>query len=113
MRHKSVVKDTTHGLILFPFLVMQVKSASSGSSAKPQTVLIHCNITVPPLTTKTITALVDESLEWNTTGTVSQWKNSEAASLIITHSISTIFDNNTTVRVTNTTEILFSISKIT
>ena len=40
MKHNSVVIDTTHGLILFPHLTMQVKSALSQASAKPQTVLI-------------------------------------------------------------------------
>ena len=34
MKHNSVVIDTTHGLIHFPHLTMQVKSASSQASAK-------------------------------------------------------------------------------
>ena len=70
MRHNSVVIDTTHGLIHFPQLTMQVKSASSQASAKPQAVLIHDSITIRQMTTKTITASVDHILEWNTTGTV-------------------------------------------
>ena len=49
---------------------MQVKSASNGTSAKPQVVLIHDSITVPPLTTKAITANVEHLSEWNTTGTL-------------------------------------------
>ena len=36
MKHNSVVIDTTHGLIHFPHLTMQVKSALSQTSAKPQ-----------------------------------------------------------------------------
>ena len=52
MRHNSVVIDTTHGLIHFLHLTMQVKSASIGTSAKHQVVLIHDSITVPPRTTK-------------------------------------------------------------
>ena len=105
MRHNSVVIDTTDGLIHFPHLTMQVKSASSGTSAKPQAVLIHDNITVPPITTKTITAFVDHSSEWNTTGTVTPVeKFKEPASLIIFHSISTITDTNIAVRVTNASE---------
>ena len=63
MRHNSVVVDTTHCLIQFPHLTVQVKSASSGTSAKPQTVLIHDNIAVPPMTTKAITAFVDHLSE--------------------------------------------------
>ena len=56
MRHNSVVIDTTHGLIHFPHLTTQVKSATSGASGKPQAVLNHDNITVPTMATKTITA---------------------------------------------------------
>ena len=44
LRHNSVVIDTTHGLILFPYLTMQIKSASSQTSAKPQVVLIYDSI---------------------------------------------------------------------
>ena len=69
LKHNSVVIDTTHGLIHFPHLTMRVKSASSGTSAKLQAVLIHGKITVPPRKTKTITTFVDYSSEWNTTGT--------------------------------------------
>ena len=36
MRNNSVVIDTTHGLIHFPHLTMQVKTASSESTTKPQ-----------------------------------------------------------------------------
>ena len=77
MKHNSVVIDTTHGLIHVPHLTMQVKNASSRASAKPQPVLIHDSIIIPQMTTKTITAFVDHSSEWNTTGTVTQWKNSQ------------------------------------
>ena len=44
MRPNSVVIDTTHGLVHFPHLTMQVKSASSQASVKPQAVLIHDSI---------------------------------------------------------------------
>ena len=49
---------------------MQVKIASSQTSAKPQAVLIHDSITIPQMTTKTITVFVDHLSEWNTTSTV-------------------------------------------
>ena len=39
-------------------------------SAEPHVVLIHDKITVPPRAKRTITAFVDQSLEWSTTGTV-------------------------------------------
>ena len=114
MRHNSVVIDTTHGLIHFPHLTMQVKSALSQISAKPQAVLIRNNITIPQMTTKTITAFVDHVSEWNTTGTVTPVeKFTEAASLIISHSMSTIFDRKIAVRVTNTTESPYTINKNT
>ena len=114
MKHNSVVIDTTHGLINFPHLTMQVKSASSQASAKPQPVLILDSITIPQMTTKTITEFVDHSSEWNTTGTVTPVeKFTEAASLIISHSMSTIFDRKIAVRVTNTTQSPYTINKNT
>ena len=112
MKDNSVVIDTPHGLIHFPHLTMQVKNASSQASAKPQPVLIHDCITIPQMTTKTITAFVDHSSEWNTTGTVTPVeKFTEAASLIISHSMSTIFDRKIAVRVTNTMESPYTINK--
>ena len=112
MKHNSVVIDTTHGLIHFPHLTMQVKSASSQASAKPQPVLIHDSITIPQMTTKTITTFVDHSYEWNTTGTVTPVETfTEAGSLIISHSMSTIIDRKIAVRVTNTTESPYTINK--
>ena len=114
MKHNSVVIDTTHGLTHFPNLTMQVKSASSQASAKPQCVLIYDSITIPQMTTKTITAIVDHVLEWKTTGTVTPVeKFTEAASLIISHSMPTIIDRKIAVRVTNTTELLYTINKNT
>ena len=105
MKHNNVVIDTTHGLIHFQHLAMQVKNALSQTSAKPQPVLIHDNITIPQMTTKTITAFVDHLSEWNTTGTVTPAKKFiEAASLIMSHSMSTLIDRKIAVRVTNTTE---------
>ena len=40
MRNNSVVIDTTHGLIHFPHLTMQVKTASSETTTKPQPVIM-------------------------------------------------------------------------
>ena len=93
---------------------MQVKSALSQTIAKPQSVLIHDNITIPQMTTKTITAFVDHISEWNTIGTVTPVeKFTEAASLIISHSMSTIIDRKRAVRVTKTTESPYTINKNT
>ena len=112
MRHNSVVTDTTHGLIHFPHLTMQVKSALSQTSAKPQAVLIHDSKTIPQQTTETFTAFVDYVSEWNTTGTVTPVeKFTETASIIISHSMSTKFDRKIAVRVTNTTELPYTINK--
>ena len=115
MRHNSVVIDTTHGFIHYPHLTMPVKSALSQTSAKPQVVLIRGSITIPQMTTKTITAaFVDRLSECNTTGTVTPVeKFTEAASLIISHSMSTIIDRKIAVRVTNTTESPYTINKNT
>ena len=114
MRHNSVVIDTTHGLIHFPHLTMQAKNAVIKASAKPPPVLIQDNTTVPPMKAKTITAFVDHSSKWHTTGTVtSVGKFTKASSLLISHSPSTIIDKKTAVRITNTTESPNSIKKNT
>ena len=64
------------------------------------------------MTTKAITAFVDNLSEWNTAGTVTPVeKLTETASLIISHSMSTINDRKIEVRVTNTTESLYTINK--
>ena len=113
-KRNSVVIDTTHGLIHFPHLTRQVKSALSQTSAKPQPFLIHDNITIPHLTTKTITAFVDYLSEWNTTGTVTPVEKFKGAtSLIMSHSMSTIIDRKVAVRVTNATESPYTINKNT
>ena len=66
------------------------------------------------MTTKTVTAFVEHLAEWNTTGTVTPVeKFTEAASLIISHSMSTIIDRKKAVRVTNTTESPYTINKNT
>ena len=105
MRHNSLVIDTTHGLIHFPRVTMQANIAAIETSAELQPDLIHDNTTVPPVTTKTITAFVDYPSEWHTTGTVTPLgKSIEAANLLISHLISTIIDKTTAVRITNTTK---------
>ena len=114
IRQNSVVIDTTHGLIHFPHLTMQVKSALNQTRTKLQAVLIHEKITIPQMTTRTITAFVDHVSEWNTTGTVTPVeKFTETTSLIISHSMSTIIDRKIAVRVTNTTESPYTINKNT
>ena len=50
MRRNSVFIDTTHGLIHFPHLTMQVKSALSQTGGKPQAVLIQDSIILPQTT---------------------------------------------------------------
>ena len=105
LRNNSVVIDTTHGLIHFPHLTMQVKTASSETTTKPQPVITDEALTIPPKTTKTMTAFIDYPSKWNTTGTVTPLeKYTETASLLICHSMSTIIDKRLAVRITNTME---------
>ena len=105
IRNDSVFDDTTHGLINFRHLTMQVKTASSETTTKPQPVITDEALTIPPTTTKTITAFIDHPSKWNTTGTVTPLeKFTETASLLVSHSMSTIIDKRIAVRVTNTTE---------
>ena len=59
MRNNSVVIHTTNGLLHFPHLTTQVKTASSETTAKPQPDITDVALTIPPSTTKTITTFVD------------------------------------------------------
>ena len=105
MRNNNVVIDTTHGPLHFPHLTMQVKTASSEKTTKPQPVITDEALTIPPTTRKTITAFIDHPSKWNTTGTATPLeKITETASLLISHSMSTISDKRIAVRVTNTTK---------
>ena len=112
MRNNSVVIDTTHGLIQFPHLTMQVKTASTQTTTKPHPVITDDALTIPPTTTKTITASVDHPSKWNTTGTVTPLeKFMETSSMLISRSMSTISDKRRAVRITNTTESPYLIKK--
>ena len=112
MRNNSVVIDTTHGIIHFPHSTMQVKTSSSETTTKPQPVITNDALTIPPTTTKTFTAFVDHPSKWNTTGTVTPLnKFTETASLLISHSKSTIIDKRIKVRVTKTRESPYLIKK--
>ena len=114
LRNNSVIIDTTHGLIDFPYLTMQVKTTSSETTTKPQPVITDEALIIPPTTTKTVIAFIDHPSKWNTTVTVTPLeKFTEKASLLISHSISTIIDNRIAVRVTNTTESPYLIKKHT
>ena len=113
-RNDSVVIETTHVVIHFPHLMLQVKTTSNETSAKPQPVLTDESLTIQPRTTKTITAFVDHPSEWNKTGTVIPLdKFTETASLLISHSMSALLDNTVAVRVTNTLEFSFLIKNNT
>ena len=114
MRHNSVIIDITHGLIHFLHLTVGVKAAASKQSAEPQSVLTGDTQTIPFLTMEAITASADHPPEWNTTGTVTPQENfTKNASLLISHSMSTINKKNVAVRVTNTTQSLHMIKRNT
>ena len=113
MRNSSVVIDTTDSLIHFLDLKMQVKTALIETTAKTQPVITDKALAISRRTTKTTTTFFDHVSEWMKTGTVTPLeKFTETASLLISHSISTIFDNRIAVRVTNTTESPYLIKKI-
>ena len=111
-RNNSVVIDTTHSLLQFPHLTRQVKTASCETATKPQPVITDDALTIPPTTTITITAFVDHPSKWNTTGTATPLeKFTETASLLISHSMSTMIDKRIAVSLTNTTESPYLIKK--
>ena len=114
MRNNSVVIDTTHGLTHFPHLTKQVKTDLSETTTKPQPVITDGALTIPPTTTKTITAFVDHPSKWRTTATVTPLEEfTERASLLISHSMSTIFDKRIAVKATKTTQSPYLIKKPT
>ena len=103
-RHNILVTDTTHGIIHFPHLKMQVKSAARETSDKSQPLLFHNNITVPLMTTKTLTAFLDYPSEWHTTCNLTPVGKFVQA---------TKSDKKIAVRVINTMEKPYSIKKDT
>ena len=114
MRNNSVVIVTAHGLIHIPHLTMQVKTASSETTTKLQPVITDDALTIPPTTTKTITAFVGHPSKWNTTGTVTPLEMfTETATMLISHSMATIIDKRIAVRVTNIIESPYPIKKHT
>ena len=103
MKTNSVVIDTTHDFIHSPHPTLQVKTASSETTTKPQSVTNNDALTIPTATTKTITAFVDHPSKWNTRGT----------SLLFSHAMSTKIDKRIAVMVINTMEIPYLIKKRT
>ena len=93
---------------------MQVNTASYEPNAKLQPVLNDDTLTKPPRITKTITVFVNHPSEFNTTLTVT-WleKITETASLLISHSMSTIFDKEVAIEWTDTTEWPYSVEENT
>ena len=93
---------------------MQAKTASTETTTKPQPVITDEALTIPPTTTKTITAFIDHPSKWNITGIVTPLaKFTETASVVISQSMSTIIDKRIAVRITNTTESPYLIEKHT
>ena len=93
---------------------MQVKTPSSETTTEPQPIIMDEDLTIPPATTKTITAFIDHPSKWKTTGTVTPLeKFTGTATLLISHSMSTIIDKRIAVRVTSTTESPYLIKKHT
>ena len=112
-RHNSIVIDTTHGFT-FPTLQRKSEALAAKKSAKPQRILSDDNLTIPPMTTKTMIAFVDHPSEWKTTGRVTLLERFiETANLLLFHSKSTRIDKKVAVRLTNTTESPYTITKNT
>ena len=70
MRYNSVILDITHALLHFPHLSMQAKTADEGKMTKPQAVMIPEEITIQPMTTKTIKAYANHLSPFKTTGII-------------------------------------------
>ena len=84
---------------------MQAKTTEEGKMAKPQAVLIPEDITIPPMTTKTINAYANHIFQFKTTGIITPVEQyTEKATLLVSHSMSTINNKEVPIRVTNTSE---------
>ena len=114
MRYNSVILDITHALLHFPHLSMQAKTTDGVKSTKPQAVMISEDITIQPMTTKTINAHANHASPFKTTGIITPVEqHSETATLLISHSMSTITDKEVPIRVTNTGETPYTLKKNT
>ena len=114
MRHNSVILDIPHGLLHFPHLSMQAKTTDEVKTMKPQAVIIPEDITIPSMTTKTINAHTNFSSQFKTTGTITPVEQyTENATLLISHSMSTITENEVPIRVTNVGETPYTLKKNT
>ena len=108
----SILIDGTHDLIQFPHLTMQVKSNHGENGTKPQFVKSAHKWTKSPLTTTTITALIDYPSYWNKTSSlIILVKSTGTAKLLTSHSMSGTIDKKRAVTV-NIYRFAFSITKI-
>ena len=65
LRHNKVDVVTSHGLIHFPHLTIQVKRANCEVSAKPQLVFSDENLKNTPMTTKSVCRWCCTNDQWN------------------------------------------------
>ena len=93
MKQNSVMIDTTHGLILFRHLTVEVKSAYSQKKCKTSTYPQRRQTDKSAMTTKTINTFVHHLSERKTTGTVKPLERfTETTEVLIFHSIATSND---------------------
>ena len=105
MRYNSVILDIPHALLQFPHLSMQAKTADEGKTVKPQAVMTPEDKTIPPMTTKAINAHANYTSQFKTTGIITPIEQyTEGATLLISHSMSTVTNKEVPIRVTNTSE---------
>ena len=79
---------------------MQAKTTDEEKTKKPQAVMIAEEITIQPMTTKTIKAYANHISPFKTTGIITPVEQySETAPLLISHSMSTITDKEVPIRV--------------
>ena len=93
---------------------MQAKTTDEGKTVKPQAVMIPEDITIPPMTTKTINAHANHISQFKTTGIITPVEQyTEKAVLLISHSMSTVTNKEVPIRVTNTSESPYTLKKNT
>ena len=114
MRRNSVVSDTTHSLVHFFQLNMQVKTITSEASAILQPIPTGSRLTIPPRMTKHFITFVYHPSQLNATGTKTPVERfTKTVSLFVSNLITTIIGTNIALRVTNKTESPYTIMKNT
>ena len=114
LRHTNAKIDVRQGLIHFPYLSMQMKIQPEPKPYKEQAVTIPKEVTIPPETTRSLSAIIPKIGEWEMTGVITPREQFTGDNkLLVTNSLSSTQANRITIKVTNTTTAPYTLKKNT